>query len=156
VRLNLSGPAATEVIAAIGLLDLYGPSFYPDHITAAVNRYTWAKHEIERRVANPRFRQHFAVHELEAWLLADPNPLPQPVRAALPKVCAQPESVDFQQPPARLLDSLYRAKLNRQYRKIVDGTNLFAEVDPDTAYGKCPSLRALLDEMLSLAKGVGL
>ena len=30
------------------------------------------KTELERRVGDSRFRQHFAVHEAEAWLLADP------------------------------------------------------------------------------------
>jgi hypothetical protein len=36
VELNLSGKSGADVIAAIGLLDLYGPTFYPkDKNTAA-------------------------------------------------------------------------------------------------------------------------
>ena len=36
------------------------------------------------------------------------------------------------------------------------GAELFAELDPATAYGKCPMLKAMLDDMLMLAKAAGL
>lgn len=93
MRLNLSGPAGADIIAAIGLLDLYGPTFYPPGVLSADDRVAWARKTLESRVANPRFRQHFAVHELEAWLLADPMVLPREVRTGLPGKCTQPETV---------------------------------------------------------------
>lgn len=154
--LHLSGKAGADVIGVIGLLDLYGPTFYPPDITLANARRAWAKKHIETAVGHPRFRQHFAVHELEAWLLAAPTLLPADVAKALPGKCEHPETVNFNEPPAQLLERLYRAKLKRSYRKLVDGADLFRQLDPEVAAAKCPQLRALLDDMLALAKAAGL
>ncbi len=154
VSLNLSGKSGADVIAGIGLLDLYGPTFYPAERKSAADRYQWAKSEIERRVGHPRFRQHFAVHELEAWLLAEPAILPPEVVRALPGNSGTPEQVNFSEPPAKLLQRLYRARLSRPFRKVIDGTNLMTRLDPDNAARKCPYLKVLLDDMLSLASGV--
>jgi Domain of unknown function (DUF4276) len=155
VHLNLSGKTGTDVIAAIGLLDLYAPTFYPADKKAAAERYTWAKEHIEKRVGHPRFRQHFAVHETEAWLLADPEILPREVKKALPGRCSKPETVDFDEPPGKLLSRLYREKAGRGYKKLIDGADLFRSLSPDRAREKCPALRALLDDLLDLAKKHG-
>jgi hypothetical protein len=69
-RLHLAKP---DVIAVIALLDLYGPTFYPDQCLAAEERYTWAKARLEKQVNDPRFRQYFAVHDVEAWILSQPE-----------------------------------------------------------------------------------
>jgi hypothetical protein len=152
VELNLGGKAGADVIAGIGLLDLYGPKFYPADKTSAAERYDWAKSWLEARVGHPRFHQHFAVHETEAWLLADPTRLPAPVEQSLPGKCARPESVNFNEPPAKLLERLYKEKLGRPYKKLIDGANLFAKLSPDVAQAKCPYLGRLLQDMLSLAQ----
>jgi hypothetical protein len=151
-HLLLSTKAGADVIAGIGLLDLYAPDFYPDHIKGVEKRYAWAKKHLEERVGHSRFRQHFAVHETEAWLLAHPEILPAEVRKALPGRSSHPETVNFDEPPGKLLTRLYREKLRKSYRKVIDGTNLFQSLSPDRAYEKCPALKALLDDMLSLAK----
>lgn len=151
VALNLSGKAGADVIAGIGLLDLHGPTFYPNGVKLT-DRYVWAKQHIETVVNHPRFHQHLAVHDVEAWLLAEPESLPPAVRSALPGGCTQPEKVDFDEPPAYLLDRLYREKLGRRYKKVTDGAELFAALPPDVARAKCPFLRTLLDEMVSLAR----
>ncbi len=152
VALNLSGKAGADVIAGIGLLDLYGPEFYPPHLKTAAKRYAWAKDHLEERVGHPRFRQHFAVHETEAWLLSQPEILPPEVKKALPGRSAKPETVNFDEPPAKLLDRLHREKLHRPYRKVIDGVSLFQSLSPDRAAERCPYLRSLLEDMLSLAK----
>jgi len=154
VELNLSGKSGSDVIAGIGLLDLYGPTIYPADRTDAASRLAWAKEHFERLTGNPRFRQHFAVHELEAWLLAEPTVLPRAVRDVLPST--PPERVNFKEPPAKLLDRLYTNKLNRRYKKTTDGANLFRALDPAMAYAKCPNLKLLLDDMLQLAHEAGL
>lgn len=152
VELHLSGKTGADSIAGIGLLDLYGPTFYPDNKVTAAERYTWGKEYLEERVGHIRFRQHFAVHETEAWLLADPGILPSAVAKALPGKCAQPESVNFHEPPAKLLERLYREKLRKPYKKRIDGETLFANLSPDVAHAKCPYLQLLLKDMLSLAQ----
>jgi hypothetical protein len=152
VHLSLPDRSSPDVIAGIGLLDLYGPGFYPKHLKTIEERYAWAKKHLEERVGHSRFRQHFAIHETEAWLLAHPEILPAEVRRALPGRSVHPETVNFDEPPGKLLARLYREKLGKSYRKVIDGTNLFQSLSPDRAYEKCPALEALLDDMLSLAQ----
>lgn len=154
VEQSLSGKSGADVIGAIGLLDLYGPTFYPQDQKGASERYAWAKQHLEKKVGHPRFRQHFAVHETEAWLLANPEIFPDQVRKALPG--KRPEDVNFDEPPAKLLDRLYRAKLGKRYKKVIDGANLFQDLRPEIAAEKCHSLQALLNDMLQLAHASGL
>jgi hypothetical protein len=95
----------------------------------------------------------FAVHELEAWILSDPRVLPPTVAKALPKSAHQrPETVNFDNPPKSVIKRLYRSKLNRKYRETTDAVKLLDKLDPNLAYQRCPHLRALLDEMLTLAQ----
>lgn len=155
VSLNLSGRAGEDVIAGIGLLDLYGPTFYPGNARTVEERYDWARRHLEQRVGHSRFRQHFAVHETEAWLLPHPD-LPREVRSALPGRCAHPERVNFDEPPAKLLSRLYWEKLGRTYRKVIDGSNLFQTLAPEQASAKCPYLKRMLDDLLDLAREAGL
>jgi hypothetical protein len=145
---------SSGLIAVIGLLDLYGaPLFFPPNLTADA-KYICAKAELERRAQRSRFRQHFAVHETEAWLLSDLGIFPTAIRDRLESYANRPESVNFQQPPAKLLQQLYGPN-GREYKKVEDGSTLFGKLTPDLAYEKCPHPRMLLDDMLSLAKVAG-
>jgi hypothetical protein len=145
-----------DIIAVIALLDLYGPTFYPGDKTTASERYGWAKAHMERQVGHPKFRQHFAVHETEAWLLSEPSIFPKEVQEALEDKYPAPEKVNSHNHPAKLLTELYHTRLKRKYRKTTDGRDLFLELNPSIAYQKCPKLKALLDEMLLLARQAGL
>jgi hypothetical protein len=144
-----------DVIAVISLLDLYGPQFYPPTPMSTDQRYDWGRKHLEETVGHPRFRQFFAVHEVEAWLLCDPGIFDPKVRTEIRKV-SKPETVDFDEPPAKLLEAHYRKKLDRSYRKVVDGNNLFRKLDAASAYMRCPRLREMLDEMTSLVEHAGL
>jgi len=150
--LYLNSPKAEEIIAVVSLLDLYGPTFYPPHLNDAGERYEWAKTDIEREVGHPKFRQFFAVHETEAWLLSQPELFPSEVRGGFPGRIAQPETVNFNEPPSQLLSRLYADRLRRTYKKVVNGTELFERLDPQVAYNRCPRLRGLLEEMLRVGK----
>jgi hypothetical protein len=135
----------------VGLVDLYGSHLsYPNG--SVEEKYLWAKGELEQRVGDRRFRQHFAVHEAEAWLLSGEKLFPQPIDVRLPKT--PPEGINFQNPPGTLLQNLYLANLDRNYGKVLDGTELFQKLDPDVAYDRCPHLKLLLDDILSLARNV--
>ncbi|TWI75566.1 uncharacterized protein DUF4276 [Desulfobotulus alkaliphilus] len=151
-KMHLEGPEKNDVIAVISLLDLYGPSFYPTHLQESKERYQWAKNEIEGKVNEARFFQFFAVHEVEAWLLSDPNIFPANVKKAFPKKISHPEAVNFNEPPGKLLERLYPLHVGRSYKKVVNGQDLFGRLDPEIAYNKCPSLKMLLDKMLDLAQ----
>lgn len=155
-RMYLHGPSADKIIAVIALLDLYGPTCYPKHLTSAEKRMNWAVKKLCNEVDEERFRMFFAVHEVEAWLLSDPTIFPSSIRQAFPGKVRQPESVNFVEPPAELLERLYRRRQNRHYKKVTDGSVLFEKLDPDRVYEKCPVFRQMMDEMLALAKGAGL
>lgn len=152
----LDGPKNDDIIAVIGLLDLYGPTFYPDDSATAEQRRTWAIQQIQREVDRDRFRMFFAVHELEAWLLSQPDIFPTSVRGLLPAKIARPETVNFDEPPSKLLNRLYTQATRREYKKVTHGRELFAKLDPGVAVAKCPRLSEMLGEMLRLAKGAGL
>jgi hypothetical protein len=144
----------TEIIGIIGLLDLYGPTFYPDGVTSKRDRINWGTKHFENEVNNTKFRIFFAVHELEAWLLSQPENLPTSVQKALPN--REPEDVNFNEPPSKLLKRLYRIKENVFYQKTTHSVDLFKKLDSAIASDKCPLLAQMLDEMLSLAKNAGL
>lgn len=152
--LYLNAPKS-DVIAVIALLDLYGLQLpYPSDKITPTDRFTWAKQHLEARVNHAKFRQFFAVHETEAWLLSQTSIFPADIRSGLTAKTAQPETVNSDEPPAKLLDRLYQSKHGRHYKKVTNGEDLFAKLDPSVAYQKCPKLKALLDEMLLLARPV--
>lgn len=152
----LAGPDKEKIIAVIAVLDLYGPTFYPTHLKTATQRYHWGKEHLEAAVGQSNFKQFFAVHETEAWLLSDPSLFPSEIKNALPGKIKHPEEVNFDEPPAKLLDKLYQQKTKRSYKKTVHSIGLLHRLDPNLAYAKCPKLKELLDEMLALAKAAGL
>ncbi len=145
-RRDLQSP---HVIGVVGVLDFYGSGLpYPQG--SIEDKYIWAKEHLERQVGEPGFRQHFAVHETEAWLFSEPSIFRQEIRRALPKII-QPESVNSVRPPSFVLKDLYRTKLSRTYGKSIEGSSLFGKLSPETAYERCPHLKLLLDDVLALA-----
>ena len=153
-ELYLTGKHKDDIIAAVGLLDLYGPAIFPSDLSFT-KRAAWGKNDIERRVGQPKFRQYFAVHETEAWFLAHKEILPEGVRKALPNRCEQPETVNSNEPPSKLLGRLYRDRVNRDYRKTIDGRNLFLKCNPMIVAERCPHFAQLLTDMENLAREAG-
>lgn len=154
-RFVLDGPDSGAIIAGIGLLDLYGFPHYPGHVKSAAERYEWAKQEVEGAVGHFKFRMYFTVHETEAWLLSQPGIFPPDIQKPLQGMAKNPEDVDFDNPPAKRLDDLYK-RFCGGYRKVVHGTDLFRKLDPEIARKKCPHLDRMLNDMLELARGAGL
>ncbi len=155
-RHHLEGPQRSEIIAVIGLLDLYGPKFYPDHTRNAQERYEWGVGEMVRKVDRAAFRMFFAVHETEAWILSQPSVLPFTPSNPETSRMRTPEAINFREPPSALLHRLYEANERGAFKKTTHGVQLIAKIDPDVAYDKCPRLKKMLDEMLALAQIAGL
>lgn len=153
-HMYLDDPSNDDVIAVVSLLDLYGPTFYPSHMESAAERNRWGREHIEGKVDREKFRHFFAKHETEAWLLSQPEMFPAEVRRSLPD--RPPEQVNFDEPPAYLLNRLYKQNTRKNYKKVVYGRQLFERLDPIVAYEQCPYLRELLDELLTLAVAAGL
>jgi hypothetical protein len=139
--------AEGDTAAVFGLLDLYGLRLDFPVRADRDEKIAFARHELTRTVGNshPKFRQHFAVHETEAWLLSNPALFPN---VPLPPICARPEEVDFHEPPAQLL-----ARLTGDAKKTTRARVLFPRLDPALVYDKCPNFKAMMDEMLAFAQG---
>lgn len=135
-----------------GLIDLYGiPVSRID-----LSKYSTIQEKVKAGRAQiralvpqeyrERFRQHFAVHEIEAWLLAYPEQWPAEVRSQITK--RPPEQVDFNEPPAKFLKRI----LGGRYKKTTTAMNVFPRVDPQGAINQCPHLKHLVEDMLAVAR----
>ncbi len=154
--MHLEGPKQTEILAVIGLMDLYSPSFYPGYLSTAGERHQWAKEHFEKQVGHDRFRMFFAVHEFEAWLLSQPEIFPRDIQNLMRGKFGQPEKINYDQPPAKRLNQIYQQATRKNYKKTTCGKQLFAKLDPSIAVKKCPYLKAMLEQMLIFAKSAGL
>jgi hypothetical protein len=153
----LKGPGRDpKIIAVLGMLDLYNPSFCgfwrQNGLSNADERYKWAVDKISNHVNHHQFRMFFAVHEVEAWLLSQPDNLHVNISAKDRKRCERPEEINFMTPPSKWLSERYNREPNKKYKKIVHGNQLFSKLSPDTACDKCPHLKKMLDEMENLAR----
>ena len=136
----------------VGLVDLYGiPTSRLDlsPFTTVKTKILAARAYMRNLVPQPyqdRFRQHFAVHEVEAWLLAYPEKWPAEVRTQITK--RAPEQVNFKEPPAKFLKRI----LGGRYKKTTTAMNLFPNVDPQIAINLCPYLKLFMEDLLQIAK----
>ncbi len=144
-RRFLAGNGCSGVL---GRLDYYGSGLNWPHAQVE-NNIVWARQRLEAQVGHERFRQHFAVHETEAWLFSDPDIFPREIRSRIPR--RPPEEVNLASPPSRILSSLYWDSMHPEYRKVTDATELFGKLDPQLAARRCPRLQHLLDDLLHLA-----
>ncbi len=155
-RMHLDGPKNSEIVAVVGLLDLYGPNFYPENVSSNDGKIDWATKHFQDQVSRKLFRMFFAVHEYEAWLLSQPSIFPREVANILPKSIERPESVNSTEPPGKLLNRLWNQALMKNYKKRVYGKQLFDKLDPKIAASKCPRMAEMLDEMLQVLRDAGL
>jgi len=136
----------------VGLVDLYGlpPSRIDLSGCATIKEKVAEARRIIRGTIPSEFQhlfhQHFAVHEVEAWLLAYPERWPSSVRGQITR--RPPEEVNFNEPPAKFLKRI----LGGRYRKTVRARNVFPDVDPQIATDKCPFLRLLAADLFEIAK----
>lgn len=146
---------ANEISAIVSLLDLY-EAFDFSGMTTIDQKFTHAKSKMETAVGNPKFVQFFAVHETEAWLLSDPKIFPATIKSEITEKSPKPEEVNFDLPPSKLLDKLYREKLSpkgriEKYKKTLYGTDLFSRLDPEVVYQKCPYFKEMIDYIVHIA-----
>lgn len=154
-RMHLNArPGTDPLIGVIGMLDLYGPTIFPREMHTSEEKYRWGQKYVEQQVGQGKFKQFFAVHEIEAWLLSQPAVFPREIESKLQHI-RTPETINSNEPPAKLLKNLYRRELGKGYKKVVHGKQLFEKLDPEIAYEKCPRLREMLDELARMARESG-
>jgi hypothetical protein len=149
VEKHLTGPGNQEIIAIIGLMDLYISPYAKDVHLSLDERISMGTRELEQLVATNMFHMFFAVHEIEAWLLSDSEKFNNRIRQKIHQI-TEPEKVNNDEPPSHYLKKLYSEHLNRGYKKTVDGVNLMKKIDPEKVYQKCPNYRKMIDTMVSL------
>ncbi len=149
VPLHLGQP---DTIAVFALLDLHGPTFFPNNITDASKKCEWGKEFLRQKHQDPRFHVHFAVHEVEAWILAQPEVLPREIRDLLPTGLRTPETINGVEPPGHLLDRLYKRAGKGCYKKRTHGVGFFKKLDPEQVRRSCPAFRHFTDDLLIAAR----
>lgn len=163
----LTDARSSDVIAVVSLLDLYGPTFYPADQGSVAERYAWGVEYMEERVRQhfrsrglrddlaAKYRHFFAVHETEAWFLAQPTLFPNEIRQIVEKQPKAPEAVNFQTPPGKLLEQQYLQKLKRRYGKTTNARNFFPRLDTETVVSRCLYLKAMLHDLRQMALDAG-
>lgn len=142
-----------EADRVFGLMDLYGTVIpYPAGLHVPEARAEYLQNHLKRLVPEtyrPHFHPHVAVHELEAWLLADESGLIGRLRHSVPP-WPNPEKVNFDKPPAAHVNELFRRHLKMTYGKAVDGGRLFGKINPDIVMNKCPHFKLFIDDLMTV------
>ena len=139
-----------KVLAVFTLIDLYG--------TEQVKH--GAKDDLAQKVENVKkwlrdgcgedgegfFYPHVSVHDLEAWLLAEGEALSQRLQKRIdPDKNA--EKRNFQTPPSKRINAIFRQHRGEGYRKTIDGKALFERLKFHPVYDTCDFFRAFYDEL---------
>ncbi len=146
----------TEILAVFTLLDLQGMTYVKhgvsDGLELKINRVRKWLRDQAKSADGSRFRAHVCVHQIEAWILAEGHTLAARLNANL-EPDAEAESKNFQNPPAKRLNDLFRLHAGRSYRKIIDGTRLFAKMEFEPVYKSCQYFREFYDDLKTAARG---
>lgn len=112
------------------------------------------RREILEKIApefHNRIEVHFAVQEIEAWLIADPDgfcsvykraprQLLMEVRQLVPEGQSPEVVINCAPKPSEYLEKIAHQH-DRQYRKTIDGPQALSLVNPDLVASRCPHFR---------------
>jgi hypothetical protein len=102
-----------------------------------------------------RFQHYFAVHETEAWFLAQPSLFPEDIQKRIEANKKSPEQVNFNNPPAKNLKGLYHQLSGTSYKKTTNASNFFPKLDAENAMARCPYLKEMMHELREMAREFG-
>jgi hypothetical protein len=144
-----------DVVAVFTLVDLYGFNRVAFQAHATVGQKVEAARAWLREGASDVdpgfFHPHLAVHDLEAWLLAEGAALAERLHH---RIAPHPraEELDFERPPGKLVDDLFQKHRKEAYRKTIDGPPLYKSLAFDLVYQSCLYFREFYDDLQSTAK----
>ena len=95
-----------------------------------------------------RFTPHFAVHEIETWILSDKKLLEKAGLRNVTDYIEPEKEINNVKKPSIYLDELFRASEIGKYKKTIDGVNLLGDLNIETVYKKCPSFKNFIDDIL--------
>ena len=141
-----------DVLAVFTLVDLYKmnrviqPS--DDELDAKVDRVrSWLRTQVRGHRRAQDFFTHVSVHEVEAWILAEGEALSRRLQDPSIRPDPQAELKDFQKPPKKRMDELFRRKKKIRYRETLDGQPLFVKMEFQPVYDSCPYFRKFYDDL---------
>ena len=146
----LNSPKNKDIIAVVGLLDLYGLPIIPDNIYNVDDKVKWGRKHFQDIIGDDRFKMFFSIHEVESWLFSSPSIFPKEVQKSINALSRNPEQINFENPPAERLNAIYNKNLKKGYKKVEYGTQLFECLDPLVVRQKCPYFKQMVDELNSL------
>ena len=156
-RVGPATKAATEMYGAdavFALFDLKGFPGVQGQSGTPAHRARWLKGQLISVVPSEyreKFHPHVAVHELEAWILADKSRLTELGLTGLP--AGDPEDVNFTAGPKGRLAERWRLAKGRGYQEVIDGARLLQEIDPQVVRNGCPHFRAFITDLERTLKG---
>jgi len=144
-----------DVFAVFTLIDLYGLNRAPSPANATVGEKVEAARAWLRKGASDVdpdfFHPHLAVHDLEAWLLAEGKALTKRLRHEIDPD-PRAEERDFDRPPNKRVNDLFLKHRDDGYRKTVDGPPLYKNLAFDPVYKSCPYFRDFYDDLKAVAE----
>ena len=134
----------------IALTDVYTgaiPPIFTDAADARSKMRQWAGRE-------PRFHPHAAQYEFEAWLLPYWPRIQQLAKHNQSVPRGNPERVNHNNPPSRLLKEIFRRGDGRDdYSKARDAGRILENADLNVAIEQCSELKALVNTILNICGG---
>jgi len=145
-----------RVIAVFTLIDLYGMNRVQhsihDGLADKIGRVkTWLRNEFENDLVS-FFYPHVAVHEVEAWLLAEGRCVAKRLKDSKIQSDPNAETKNFIDHPSKLIDSLFKSRRGDGYHKTNDGTPLFKCLQFELVYDTCQYFREFYDELKSVGQ----
>jgi len=142
-----------KFIAVFTLIDLCGMSRVQhnrdDELFEKVARVkNWLQDDFEPIF----FRPHLSVHEIEAWLLAEGDCLAKRLKDTNIKPDRNAETKNFDNPPHRRIEALFKSRHHDDYHKINDGTLLFQCLQFQPVYDTCQYFREFYNELKSVGR----
>jgi hypothetical protein len=138
-----------EVVAVFALRDLDAPA---DEAEGRIRTLRATAYKELRPDQRRQFHAHVAVPQIEAWLLADPDALRRVLRMQPDCSLANPEETAGGKSPKERLDELFHNFRGRGYQPTKDGGHIAAEAAPEEVARRCPSFRAVANDLLVCAE----
>lgn len=144
-------------IAVFTLIDLYGFNIKygtKDSLGEKVDRVTkWLRDEVKKRakgIPENFFHPHVSVHEIEAWFFAEGKALKERLGASI-KPDPKAEEKNFDNPPKKRINRLFRENIGKSYREKLDASSLFKNLNHNTLHNNCFYYRKFYDDLVNTA-----
>ncbi len=143
-----------QVIAVFTLIDLYGMNRVQhsahDELADKIGHVkTWLRNDFGSGLVS-FFYPHVAVHEVEAWLLAEGKCVAARLKDSRIQPDPNAETKNFIDHPSKRIDSLFKSRRGDGYHKTNDGTPLFKCLQFEPVYDACQYFREFYDELKSV------